>query len=383
MIRTIAFLFALVFLSTQLSNSASAQATPSFDCSKAGTTLEKLICSDPDIAAADASMAKLYANAQKSAFGLGNSNQLAAQRAWLPDRKVCISVRSRPSEEGKAYGPRACLISQYRQRNRELAVATLISHPDLALSVLRRDSPAIAPLYEALQLYLTKPVGAKWSDPAHTKTRVGIVALLNPYFADLKNDADKGYGHSVLSDIAASPEAAISGDANMASTIAIISAFIPNDDGVASFPFPCAALVKRPAMISVASPYFGSTLDNFLPAPDCTQSLPAQPRMEALSKALGGLWEGNDCGGGTIRFAVYRSYDKLDSSARIGLPVESGNKQPVKLARKSLPLPLVHAAIAELADQYQRYNGIAKADAEKRARYWLGRMIADAGECDG
>jgi uncharacterized protein YecT (DUF1311 family) len=383
MIRAILLSIGLALLWVPMSQYGHAQTTPSFDCGKASSALEKLICRDPEIAAADADMAKLYALAQPSAFGKGISNQLSAQREWLPGREGCMKLSSAPSAEGRIYGPRECLTSEYRERNRALAAAILLNHPDAALSVLRKSSPQIAPLYEALQLYLTKPVTAKWSDTAHRSTGKKVAELLDAYYADLKNDANKGYGLSVLTDIAASPADAIASDSKMASAVGIISVYINNDEGAASFPFPCAVLVKRPDMISAAGPYFGSSLDNFLPWPDCKETLPAQPRLDALSKELNALfWKDQDCGGGTIRFAYYRSYSQLQHSARIGLPIKRQEGQNSQLTRKGLRQPLVYAAQAELADQYARYNGLSKAEADKRARFWLGRMIADAGECE-
>jgi uncharacterized protein YecT (DUF1311 family) len=381
MIRYLISAIGLASLLILISQSANGQTAPSFDCSKATAEIEKLICNDREIATADANMAELYALAQVSAFGRGTSNQLAAQREWLAGRTSCLTINAARAEGDTSDGRTDCLASNYRERNRELAVAILTTHPDVALGVLRDDSQDIAPLYEALQLYLTKPASAKWSDAAHWDKRDRIAALLKPYYADLETDDNKGYGLSVLSDIAASPDAAMSSDAKMGSTFAIISVYVSNDDGGTSVQFPCAAIVQRPAMISAAAPYFGSTLDNFLPPPDCEHSLPAQPRLNALAKALNAFWT-DDCGGGTIRFAYYRSYAQLEHSARIGLPVEQKQARSTLLARKGLNSKLVTTAIAELADQYARYNGLSKPEAEKRARFWLGRMIADAGECD-
>jgi uncharacterized protein YecT (DUF1311 family) len=387
MIRSINLILALAFSVLLMGINANAQTTsnpaPSFDCAKATSALEKLICSDPEIAAADAMMAKLYALAQVSAFGSGASNQLAAQREWMSGRAECMKMTSEPSSEGRINGPRECLASDYRERNRDLAVAILLSHPDVALEALKKGSPQIAPLYEALQIYLTKPQSAKWSDPAHRDTGAKVAALLEPFYADLKKDDNKSYGLSVLSDIAASPADAMADDAKMGSAIGIISIYVNNDEGNASFPFPCAAIIKRPAMISASAPYFGSTLDNFLPRPDCEQSLPAQPRMDGLVKELNRLyWSNEDCDGGTIRFAYYRSYDQIVVSARAGLPIKSQNGESIQLVRKGLRGELVTATLAELSDQYQRYIGLSKAVADKRARFWLGRMIADAGVCE-
>jgi uncharacterized protein YecT (DUF1311 family) len=381
MIRALAFFITLMLFGTWSSNSAQAQTAPSFDCGKASKTVEKLICSDAGTAAADADMGKLFALARVSAFGRGASNQLSAQKAWLKGRDGCLTINEVRPDGDNRDGRLKCLTRSYRERNRELAVAILLSHPDVALSVLRKDLPQIAPLYEALQLYLTKPATAKWSDATHRSAGEKIAALLEPYYADLKTDANKGYGLSVLSDIAGSPKAAMANDAKLASSLAIISVYVTNDEGAASFPFPCAAIIKRPAMISAAAPYFGSTLDNFLPQLDCEQSLPAQPRLNVLTNALNSFWK-DDCGGGTIRFAYYRSYAQLGDSARMGLPVEWQKGEKSKLARKGLDPKLVNAAIAELADQYSRYNGLSKAEAEKRARFWVGRLIAGAGECE-
>jgi uncharacterized protein len=381
MIRAVPFLIGLALASLTISGRADAQTAPSFDCGKASSALEKLICSDPKIAAADANMAKLYGLAQVSAFGKGVSNQLSAQKAWLKGREGCLTINEARADGDTSDGRIQCLARNYRERNRELAVAILLSHPDAALGALRKDSPQIAPLYEALQLHMTKPQSAKWSDAAYRDTGKKVAAKLQPYYDDLKKDADKGYGLSVLGDIAVSPEAAIASDAKLASAISLISVYVTNDEGAASFPFPCAAIIKRPDMISAAGAYFGSTLDNFLPQLDCEQSLPAQPRLNALAIALNDYWK-DDCGGGTIRFAYYRSYAQLEHSARMGLPIERQKGESSQLVRKGLNPKLVNAAIAELADQYARYNGRSKVEAEKRARFWLGRMIADAGECE-
>ena len=47
------------------SRDAAAQAKPSFDCAKAASVAEKAICADPDLAQADADVAKTYAAALK------------------------------------------------------------------------------------------------------------------------------------------------------------------------------------------------------------------------------------------------------------------------------------------------------------------------------
>ncbi len=363
MIRSIALGLTCLFLF--LTQPVAAQ-TPSFDCKSAKTAVEKMICRDPALSAADANMAKLYAHAQISAFGKGASNQAAAQRTWMVGRATCEDS--------------ACLLYQYKQRNGELAVSVLLSHPDAALAQLRLDYPKTAPLYEALQLYMTKPTSEPWSAPAHTAKRTKILGLLEPFYADLRNDPDKSFGLDVLSGVAASPEASIENDGNLAAVMSIINVYVGEDDSV-SGAFPCAAIVKRPDMIRAAGAFFGSGLDNSLMSPDCENTLPAQPRMDALMKALSDFW-GNDCYGGTIRFSIFRGYYEMVYSARIGLPALLEKGKPSSFARKGLNPQLAKAAFAELTDQYQRYQALSKIEAEKRARIWLSQIIGNAGVCE-
>ncbi len=350
---------------------AQAGNSPSFDCSKAGTKTENFICSDPALSAADAKMAKLFALAQVSAFGKGTSNQLGMQRAWMKGRDGCLSLANDKSSEEGDKSVRACLMSNYRDRNGELTIAILLSHPKIALENLRADFPKMAPLYEALQLHMEK-----------APNRDRITALLEPYFVNMRDDPDKSYGNAVLVDIAASPAEAMTSDRKFASMMSIMSVYISDSGDEAIVAFPCAAIVNRPEMISAAGAYFGSTLDNFLMQPDCEASLPAQPRLDALAIALGKFWKNDDCGGGTIRFAFYRGYAQTVTSARIGLPTDTIAPKKGQPGRPGLAPHLVRAAIAELADQYARYNGLSKKEALRRARYWVGNMIAEVGECE-
>jgi uncharacterized protein len=364
MVRLIPFALAFAMLVALLPLAAQTQNTPSFDCAVARHPVERIICADAALSDADVRMAKLYAAAQTSAYGKGKPNQLATQREWISGRNGCSGD-----------GVIECVRAYYHERNADLAVANLLDQPALAIASLRQDVPKLAPLYEALQLYMTKPEAADWSSA--TKTRARIIALLRPHFADMASDPDKSFGNSVLEGVAASAEESVKDDQAFAATLSILSIYIDNNDSRAGGIFPCAALVKRPGMISAVQPYFGSTLDNFLMADDCEQTLPAQPRLVALQRALNGYWD-DDCGGGTMRFAVYRSYAVLVTSAQIGNPVSDEKTKP--LQRKGLKPQLVTAALAELVDQYQRYRGLSKSEAEQRARSWLGAMIED-GKC--
>ena len=55
---------------------------PSFDCSKASTKVEKMICADEELAAVDRGMARLYASMRRS-------ERYKGQAEWLAKRNRC------------------------------------------------------------------------------------------------------------------------------------------------------------------------------------------------------------------------------------------------------------------------------------------------------
>ena len=75
---------------------------PSFDCTKAATKIEKLICSSVEVSQLDAQMASAYAQARKNL-----EPKYLGQVAWLKDtRNQCGDV--------------SCLASAYKDRNEGL-----------------------------------------------------------------------------------------------------------------------------------------------------------------------------------------------------------------------------------------------------------------------
>jgi uncharacterized protein YecT (DUF1311 family) len=85
---------------------------PSFDCSKASGQVEELICSDPELAALDIELARLY----RAVAGQTSGQKLQAlrtyQRGWIKGRNACwkaveVSVR-------------ACVEASYQDRIRQL-----------------------------------------------------------------------------------------------------------------------------------------------------------------------------------------------------------------------------------------------------------------------
>ncbi|HEY7393180.1 MAG TPA: lysozyme inhibitor LprI family protein [Bryobacteraceae bacterium] len=70
-------------------------ASPSFDCTKASSPTEKLICSEPELAAMDKAMARVYQEAIQNASGNQKANLRREQSAWFTQyARACNSVES-------------------------------------------------------------------------------------------------------------------------------------------------------------------------------------------------------------------------------------------------------------------------------------------------
>ena len=85
-----------------VASSAFAQTAPSFDCTKAATSVEKLICGDSELASLDDKLAGLYGAALKKE----PANQRAPQREWLQQRNACASSSQ----------IRQCIFESYQRR---------------------------------------------------------------------------------------------------------------------------------------------------------------------------------------------------------------------------------------------------------------------------
>jgi uncharacterized protein len=85
---------------------------PSFDCLKASGQVEKLICSDPELAGLDTELACLYRAVSAKAAGQELEKLRAYQRGWIKGRNECW----------KAIGAsvRECVEASYRGRIKEL-----------------------------------------------------------------------------------------------------------------------------------------------------------------------------------------------------------------------------------------------------------------------
>jgi uncharacterized protein YecT (DUF1311 family) len=85
---------------------------PSFDCSKASGPVEALICSDPELAALDVELARLYQAVSAKMSGRERKTLRTYQRGWLKGRNDCWKA--------VGVGVRACVEASYRGRIQEL-----------------------------------------------------------------------------------------------------------------------------------------------------------------------------------------------------------------------------------------------------------------------
>ena len=115
----------LTILGIMLAFPALAQEGPSFDCSKAESSAEELICADPDLAALDRRVTERYAAALDAVRGLDSGAEQAEgtlrtyQRGWIKGRDECW----------KADDLRDCVEFSYLRREGELVAEWLLEEP--------------------------------------------------------------------------------------------------------------------------------------------------------------------------------------------------------------------------------------------------------------
>lgn len=85
-------------------------ASPSFDCAKATHDVEKLICSDGELAELDHSLNSLYRRVLAHAEAAEQKMLKTEQRGWVKGRDDCW----------KSSDMRGCVKSEYRSRIDEL-----------------------------------------------------------------------------------------------------------------------------------------------------------------------------------------------------------------------------------------------------------------------
>jgi hypothetical protein len=360
--RSLFYILLMVASAALTSGAHAAPTSPSFACKPSNSTVERMICADPQLAAHDRLMARLYVLARVSAFGRGPSNQAAVQRRWLRSRDGCATSLSKKGFDSKFTAD--CLNGIYAERNEGLAIAILFGNPDIALPEIRRLDTKAAGMLEAIYLYARSP-------RLSVADRERVIALLEPY-ASKTGDGEVDWGEP-------RPADAVKSDSAMGDFIGIGSAFLDTGTREAAA-FPCAAFIRKPGLLEATGPHFGSNMDNFVIQSDCEETLPPLPKFSSLvRKRMDGM---TDCGGGTIRFAYYRSFNNAALAARLATGTQLRNK-PVNPfpRRRNVSSADTSAAVAELAAYYVRYRRANEAQARPLARQMILAMLEEAWEC--
>ncbi|MAQ86100.1 MAG: hypothetical protein CMH12_23375 [Maritimibacter sp.] len=109
-----------------------AQDGPSFDCAKAESSAEKLVCDDADLAALDRRLTDRFAAAVEVAEGLDvDAEELtktlrAMQRGWISGRDDCW----------KEPDLRACVETAYLRREAELVAGFMLEQPSEVVELI-------------------------------------------------------------------------------------------------------------------------------------------------------------------------------------------------------------------------------------------------------
>lgn len=270
-------------------------AGPTFPCTSP-SAIESIICNDASLAAADRRMAALYQAAKSGSMNNG-SNQLTVQRQWLKDRDAhCSSGAWKKFGHASAHD---CVLSAYNDRLKALAVADLLSAPQLSLPELRTVAPKAAPYYEALLAYA--------SIDSPTERTKAVEAKLAPLYVQMSPDVRDGLGY--VGKDALTARGAASSDAGFLQLFDLSSMNADLD-----LIWPCAALIRRPGLIAGLGSIWGGTIDNQVPDSDCEQTLPSPPELNTLTQAV---FKAQPPCEGTIRFSTGREYAKLEDAVRL------------------------------------------------------------------
>ena len=150
-------------ISTLILISATSVQAASFDCSLAQTTIEKTICSNPEISKADETLSTLYSNIRGQAR---YANDLTKnQLAWLKERNTC---KSDP-----------CILEKYKAREVELN-GWLQKEAEKAKELENcTDRPECWPEGSAMHTGLTLAAGQKKSSEQLKAKHDELITLLS------------------------------------------------------------------------------------------------------------------------------------------------------------------------------------------------------------
>jgi len=96
----------------------------SFDCGKATTVIEKAICGDPALAAADRKLAETYQSALGKLSEEGHGSLRDGQRQWLRLIRLVCDTSVLPKTVKTDQTPAKCLADAYAERQTQLEMPT-------------------------------------------------------------------------------------------------------------------------------------------------------------------------------------------------------------------------------------------------------------------
>ncbi len=144
---------ALALLVIHISSAVNAA---SFDCTKARSSMEKLICSDPELSALDESLAKNYTAARDRLSPSAAKIFTAGQLSWLRFHSTyCfVSYDASKADAGQA---KRCLLEAYSERIKEFKATGQVTHGWRAYIVIDsaiKISPAEQSIYTVQRNYV-------------------------------------------------------------------------------------------------------------------------------------------------------------------------------------------------------------------------------------
>ncbi|MDB5716512.1 MAG: hypothetical protein JWO15_3909, partial [Sphingomonadales bacterium] len=268
--------------------------------------------------------------------------------------------------------------------NAELAMATIIRAPGLALPVLGRIDPGFAGIAEAIQIWSSEPPDADWSVPSRAAKRSRVLVLLKPTITGVLSDKDNYLAREFLVEPAPGAisvkrvEDVLISDRHFALFLNILGSVLIDDSNTnARRVLPCMAIVRHPRLLSATGSIFGSTMNNTVLNSDCDQTLPPTPILSAFDAKLKKTWPQCD---GTIRFAAYRTYQVALDAARLGVAEHDPAASSSSL--DGIRSSDIAAVRDELTGYYSRYLGKSHASAHAMSRDAINALLKDAHECD-
>lgn len=278
----------------------------SFDCAKASTGVEKMICADPQLNALDEQLAEQYQNTLGDLPADESLNARTAQRNWLTQRNACGA---------KADSERDCLKDSMSRRMTELqalgddgakaldrAIAEIPSRPADAAMRLRRYSGGLASAW-LVYLHRFEPGAGVTDLESQSRHQLAVAALTGDTFAQ-----------SVLQDVEKDPK--VSRDQKV---LTLLRMQIERAGYGGERPYVhCFVFTRQggPAYDAMGALY-GSTRDGSAPVCKPAGNLFELPAWKRLDAAFNPLMEAIDSQGGTIRFASYASFAALELRATL------------------------------------------------------------------